>query len=233
MATSTGVLAEQVPIVDGATAKASIDENRKSTASMRTQQSPKTEKVMERAEREAQKSQRKGASEDDVPERRLGAVRSPSADRGDGYGGTTLPVVEEVVGESQSTGGRSGGSRERREERESSQERSRPKSPTTHGATLQTVAQPPSPKDDGEMAATMEDANRKVPNAKDTGSFTGRPPSTATLEERQKPLPGLPPPTIAETYTASPSPAVFRKSGDFEDMEMRVQRVRSDAPPAH
>lgn len=225
-------------MVDGAHAKASLDENRQSTggSSMRSQQSPKTEKVMERAEREAQKSQRKGASEEDVPERRLAAVRSPSADRGDGYGGTTLPVVEEVVGESQSTGGRSAGSRERREERDSSQDGSRPKSTIVNGATaLETVAPTPPPKDDGEMAASMEDAARRASSKakSSSGSFRGRPTSTATLEERQKPLPVLPPPTVAENYTTSPAPAVFRKSGDFEDMEMRVQRVDSDSPPAH
>lgn len=68
-----------------------------------------TEKVMERAERQADRSRQRGASEEDVPERHIHTVRSPSAERGEL--GTALPVVEEVV-ESSSTGGRSARSTE-------------------------------------------------------------------------------------------------------------------------
>lgn len=68
-----------------------------------------TEKVMERAERDAERSRQRGASEQDVPDRSMHIVRSPSADRGEL--GTTLPVVEEAV-ESSSTGGRSARSTE-------------------------------------------------------------------------------------------------------------------------
>ncbi|ORY11985.1 hypothetical protein BCR34DRAFT_483256 [Clohesyomyces aquaticus] len=68
-----------------------------------------TEAVMEKAENQARRSRERGASEDNVPDRDLRAVRSPSAERGEL--GTTLPVVEEAV-ESSSTGGRSGRSTE-------------------------------------------------------------------------------------------------------------------------
>ncbi|KAF2230209.1 SAICAR synthase-like protein [Viridothelium virens] len=227
------------------------------------QQSPKTEKVMERAEREAAKSQRKGVSEDDVPDRRLGAVRSPSAERaGDGYAGTTLPVVEEVVGESSaSVGGRSAGSRERERERERDAggggtrspegEAERRRGPPPHGnrnstGALETVEATPPMREEGEMARRMDEGFLRNEDAlgkarwsagSGSGSARGRPQSTATVEERQKPLPAVPAPVIAESYTKSPSPVPaptrFRKSGDFEDMEMRVQRVDSDSPPAH
>ncbi|KAF2267618.1 SAICAR synthase-like protein [Lojkania enalia] len=69
-----------------------------------------TEKVMEKAEHQAERSWRRGSSEEDVPDRAVRAVRSPSAERGE-PGGATLPVVEEVV-ESSSTGARSGRSTE-------------------------------------------------------------------------------------------------------------------------
>lgn len=68
-----------------------------------------TEKVLEKAELQAERSRQRGASEEDVPDRSLHIVRSPSAERGEL--GTTLPVVEEAV-ESSSTGGRSGRSTE-------------------------------------------------------------------------------------------------------------------------
>lgn len=64
-----------------------------------------TDIVMERAERQAERSRRLGANEDEVPDRAIRAVRSPSAERGEI--GFTLPVVDEAV-ESGSTGGRSG-----------------------------------------------------------------------------------------------------------------------------
>ena len=65
-----------------------------------------TDQVMDKAERQARKTEHLGVNEDDTPSRTLSAARSPSADRG----GITLPVVEEV-GEAGSTGGRSIGGR--------------------------------------------------------------------------------------------------------------------------
>ncbi|KAI9735914.1 MAG: Phosphatidylinositol-4-phosphate 5-kinase [Cirrosporium novae-zelandiae] len=71
-----------------------------------------TDKVMERAEKQAQKSaDKRPSSEEDIPERALSTARSPSAERSGGIAGTTLPVVEEV-GEAGSTGGHSGRSRD-------------------------------------------------------------------------------------------------------------------------
>lgn len=64
-----------------------------------------TEWVMDKAEHQAERSRQRGASEDNIPNRELRSVRSPSAERGEL--GTTLPVVEEAF-ESSSTGGRSG-----------------------------------------------------------------------------------------------------------------------------
>ena len=65
---------------------------------------------MDRAERQARKSERHGANEDETPDRMIASIRSPSAERSGGAAGATLPVVEEA-GEAGSTSGRSGGSR--------------------------------------------------------------------------------------------------------------------------
>lgn len=69
------------------------------------------ERTMDKAERQARKSEQGAVSEANVPEKVLSTVRSPSAERTNGLAGATLPVVEEV-GESGSTGGRSGRSRD-------------------------------------------------------------------------------------------------------------------------
>lgn len=64
-----------------------------------------TDVVMEEAEHQAEKSRQRGKSEEDVPNRKVTTVRSPSAERGEI--GHTLPVVEEDA-EQNSLGGRSG-----------------------------------------------------------------------------------------------------------------------------
>lgn len=69
------------------------------------------ERTMDKAERQARKSEQGGVSEANVPDKFKSTVRSPSAERTNGLAGATLPVVEEV-GESGSTGGRSGRSRD-------------------------------------------------------------------------------------------------------------------------
>ncbi|OCK86178.1 SAICAR synthase-like protein [Lepidopterella palustris CBS 459.81] len=79
-----------------------VDDPRLSGVNMHQDQ---TDVVMQKAERQVERSKQKGISEDDIPNRELRSVRSPSAERGEL--GTTLPVVEEVV-ESGSTGGKSG-----------------------------------------------------------------------------------------------------------------------------
>lgn len=70
-----------------------------------------TDKVMEKAERQAHKTEVDGVSEKEDTDRTLGALRSTSADRSNGLAGATLPVVDEA-GEAGSTGGRSGRSRD-------------------------------------------------------------------------------------------------------------------------
>jgi 1-phosphatidylinositol-4-phosphate 5-kinase len=82
--------AENEPIITGINADAS--------------QQHLTDRVMEKAEWQAERSRQRGRSEDNVADREMRVVRSPSAERGEI--GTTLPVVEEA-GESSSVGGRS------------------------------------------------------------------------------------------------------------------------------
>lgn len=54
-----------------------------------------TDKVIEKAEKQAHKTEKEGALEDPKRDRTLSAVRSPSNERAAGGGGATLPVVEE------------------------------------------------------------------------------------------------------------------------------------------
>ena len=65
-----------------------------------------TDRVVEKAERQARKPDKDAVPESEKPERTLTAVRSPSAERTNGIAGATLPVVEEA-GEAGSTSGRS------------------------------------------------------------------------------------------------------------------------------
>jgi 1-phosphatidylinositol-4-phosphate 5-kinase len=82
--------AENEPIITGINSDAS--------------QQHMTDRVIEKAEWQAERSRQRGRSEDNVTDREMRVVRSPSAERGEM--GTTLPVVEEA-GESSSVGGRS------------------------------------------------------------------------------------------------------------------------------
>lgn len=70
------------------------------------------DQVMEKAERQVQRSNDRGGAEDEANDRTLGTIRSSSAERSNGIAGLTLPVVEEV-GENNSTGGHSSQSQER------------------------------------------------------------------------------------------------------------------------
>lgn len=54
-----------------------------------------TDRVIERAEKQARMSEEHGATEDERKDRTLSAKRSGSADRTNGVAGATLPVVEE------------------------------------------------------------------------------------------------------------------------------------------
>ncbi|KAI9888355.1 MAG: Phosphatidylinositol-4-phosphate 5-kinase [Vezdaea aestivalis] len=66
----------------------------------------RTARVLEKAERQARKSDPRGTAEDDIPERKIGAVRSPSAERTGGATGSILPVVEEAAGDAEAEGRR-------------------------------------------------------------------------------------------------------------------------------
>lgn len=70
----------------------SIEHHRRS--SLRTSRHS-TEKIIEKAEKQAHKTEKQGAIEDPKRDRTLSAVRSPSVERASGAGGATLPVVEE------------------------------------------------------------------------------------------------------------------------------------------
>ena len=54
-----------------------------------------TDRVIEKAEKQAHRTEKEGAMEDPKRDRTLAAVRSPSVERAGGAGGATLPVVEE------------------------------------------------------------------------------------------------------------------------------------------
>lgn len=69
--------------------------------------------VVQHNESQALKTEAHGASENNIPDRTLGTIRSPSTERGNDR--MMLPIVDEV-GESSSTGGRSGRSRSVNEE---------------------------------------------------------------------------------------------------------------------
>jgi 1-phosphatidylinositol-4-phosphate 5-kinase len=68
--------------------------------------SPAVDKTMQKAYKQADKSEKRRSSKEEPPERTFGTVRSPSAERTLGSAGATLPIVEEA-GEAGSTGGRS------------------------------------------------------------------------------------------------------------------------------
>lgn len=77
---------------DSTHANLSIDHPGKSSAGTMRRS---TEKVIEKAEKQARKSEDRGAVEDERRDRTITAVRSPSADRSNGIAGQILPVVEE------------------------------------------------------------------------------------------------------------------------------------------
>lgn len=98
--------------------------------------SPEVEKTMNRAQKQADKTERgrRTSQEDDVPERTLGTQH-------DGAGGdlSHLPVVEEV-GEANSTGGRSNASNSRQELSEKSRSGERLGTSTSNGGIRQVSA---------------------------------------------------------------------------------------------
>ena len=70
-----------------------IDTNRQPSLAMPRKSNEN--KVVEKAEKQAHKTEKGGAKEDPHHDRTLSSVRSPSADRSGGITGAILPVVEE------------------------------------------------------------------------------------------------------------------------------------------
>lgn len=169
-------------------------------------QHTKTEEVIEKAERVADRSVRHGANEENVPERRIHPIRSPSAERGEPHG-SILPIVEEA-GESASVGGRSNGGR------------SAETSPRL-GPAGGSVKPPPTPPKD----SRDEEADVRPPTPpKNDGYRPASPisPPTPPKDERgrgkDKTLPV--PPTFTETFTRSPSRV---KGMEMEEVGLRVE----------
>lgn len=71
-----------------------------------------TDRVMEKAEKQALKTADQSGSDGEPHDRTMGAVQHPSTDIPNVIGGATLPIVQED-GEASSTGGRSAQSQER------------------------------------------------------------------------------------------------------------------------
>ncbi|KAF2685743.1 SAICAR synthase-like protein [Lentithecium fluviatile CBS 122367] len=150
-----------------------------------------TDRVLQKAEGQAERSRRRGASEDDVPHREMRPVRSPSAERGEL--GTTLPVVEEAI-ESASTGGRSGRSTETSLQpapplKEEDRHREARTSDQSHGHP------PPTPPKDSSTAPSEDRPPTPPKDARFANRHSG--PPTPPKEERgrgkDKELPHLPP----------------------------------------
>lgn len=161
-----------------------------------------TEKVIEKAEKQAERSRQRGASEEDVPDRHMHIVRSPSAERGDL--GTTLPVVEELM-ESSSTGGRSARSTETslapapplKEEDRHREPHSQAFGPKDSAQSHQGQKPPPTPPKDSTTGHMSMDEKRPPTPPKDMqyqnrNSGPPTPPKEVKAGQREKELP-LPP----------------------------------------
>ena len=76
----------------GAILDSSVETNRQSSFLVSRHS---TDKVIEKAEKQAHKTEKEGATEEPKNDRTLSTVRSPSVERQGGGGGATLPVVQE------------------------------------------------------------------------------------------------------------------------------------------
>ncbi|TKA75040.1 hypothetical protein B0A49_02187 [Cryomyces minteri] len=188
-----------------------------------------TNEVMEKAEKQAEKSRRYGTGqqEDDIPDRRISAVRSPSAERGELLG-ATLPVIGEAA-ENGSTGGKSVNSRNASVTPQASKEQ------LTNGPTVRSTDTPDQSVDEvppptpakhlhtmpgGWIDGAMDDAPPPTPPKdvrrvleerpptppKDGYITSNESPSTPVKADRgrsrEKALPS--PPTVLDHYDASP-----------------------------
>jgi 1-phosphatidylinositol-4-phosphate 5-kinase len=158
-----------------------------------------TDIVMQKAMREADRSKSRGANEEDIPDRRIGTVRSPSAERGEL--GSTLPVVEEAA-ESASMGGRSGRSGRSGDATPNLKPRPGPESNVNLTApNLQGVGHdhrgkpPPTPPKDGRPWDANDDQYRPPTPPKDEKYRSGSPPTPPKDENSRgvnKDLPDAP-----------------------------------------
>ncbi|KAF2459445.1 hypothetical protein BDY21DRAFT_384648 [Lineolata rhizophorae] len=193
-----------------------------------------SEHVVHEAERVAEKTRRKGANEDEVPERQIKTVRNQSTERGEV--GHTLPVVEEAA-ESGSTGGKSGeaspnpaavgkefgpsGSNTVSEKPPPTPPKDRVASGTISAASFPTPPnhRPLTPPKDGAgqpeayrgAGGANEDEKSKGPPTPPKDEGNGGDPEKERGRGREKELPLLPVPKFTEGITASPSPAPARR----------------------
>ncbi|KAF2752244.1 SAICAR synthase-like protein [Sporormia fimetaria CBS 119925] len=165
------------------------EKKKEATGSGDHHESSPSEKVVEKAEVQAERSRQRGRTESDVPERHMHIIRSPSAERGEL--GTTLPVVEEAV-ESSSTGGRSG----RSTQSNLAPPPNEKPTPPLPSASEQTHIRPPPtpPKDSGH--ADLDDRPPTPPKDTQYSNRNSGPPTPPKEERRgrEKELPPPPPP---------------------------------------
>jgi len=139
---------EAMGVTSSETARSRLDTHQ-------TQRSNPDNLVIQRAETEAMKSEKRGSSEDSVPNRTLTTVRSSSAERTNDRAGMTLPIVDEV-GESSSTGERS--AHEKGDENETDKEHHPPTPPKDNGLVTGT-----SPKNPVSVRNSSFDSNKALP----------------------------------------------------------------------
>ncbi|TKA74854.1 hypothetical protein B0A55_05327 [Friedmanniomyces simplex] len=186
-----------------------------------------TEKVMEKAEREAERSRMRGASEADVPERSLHAVHDARGS-GDHLDAATLPVI----GEAQETA--SNNSRTPSHNNltpiPSREEMAQPiiGNANVPSESLGQIPPPTPPKDDKHSLDSMR--SRRESNA------GGPPPPPTPPKDRprgrtfEKDLPLPPPPAVASKNVFSASPARLRDEEAMARMHGRKVSGRYGEP---
>lgn len=201
-----------------------------------------TDKVMRKAEKQAEKSRLRGASEDDIPDRAIGAVRSPHAENDNMI---TLPVIGEAAENGSPSSRTPAHTITPQRSKESFRGRDGSSQPSTQAVfgnaemasqTLGEVPPPTPPKTDGppsRRSAESERHGRQVNNfsrpltpPKDDryglrGDERSRPPTPPKDEKYgvDKALP-LPPQTASTRLCASPSRA---GEDEMEALRTRVE----------
>lgn len=196
------------------------------SAADRTSDPPGTDKVIRRAEKQAEKSKRKGASEDDVPDRSISAVRSPDAERSDLI---TLPVIGEAAesGSATSAAMTPQRSKESLHVARDSEQSHRPQHIIVNNAgmsrhSLGEVPPPTPPKSDGQFSAS----------GFERGRLPDRPPPTPPKDDRDlhrtstsssldKALPRLPVPQV-NNKTSAPSARGAIGDDEVENLRSRI-----------